>query len=146
MTEKLRLGWSRRSGWGAGWGAAWGRQAACGLLFAVAALAPDPTTAHDGPRDHHFLMTQVAIRESVLFIDVWVERPTAAVTAEFREMFTHDPDAAAEQEQQFTRANFERLKQSVIVSLGDETLVLDFEPGPLANNGLGNEEFFVWAI
>ncbi|RKZ13505.1 hypothetical protein DRQ53_13215, partial [bacterium] len=41
---------------------------------------------------------------------------------------------------------FERLKQSVIVSLGDETLVLDFEPGPLANNGLGNEEFFVWAI
>jgi hypothetical protein len=91
-------------------------------------------------------MTQVEIRDSVLYIDIWVERPTQAVTEEFRALFEHDPEAAQEQEQTFARANFDRMAQAVTVSLGGEELALNWEPGPLVNNGRGNGEFFSWAI
>ena len=91
-------------------------------------------------------MTQVEIRDSVLYIDIWVERPTQAVAEEFRALFEHDPEAAQEQEQAFARANFDRMAQAVTVTSGAEELALNWEPGPLVNNGLGNEEFFSWAI
>ncbi len=91
-------------------------------------------------------MTQVEIRDAVLYIDIWVERPTSAVTEEFRALFEHDPGAAEDQEQAFARANFERMAQAVTVSLGEEELALTWEPGPRLNYGRGNEEFFTWAI
>lgn len=105
-----------------------------------------PAAAHDGARPHHFLMTQVEVRASVLYIDVWLERPTEAVTAEFRSMFRHDPAAADAQDEEFTEMNFQRMIDAVSVRLGGEELALRFEPGPLVNNGRGNEEFFTWAI
>jgi hypothetical protein len=115
------------------------------LLLFLCLLAL-PASAHDGPRAHHFLMTQVEIRESVLYFDVWVERPTAAVTEEFRALFEHHPEAAEEQEQAFTQVNFDRMAQAMTVTLGSEELSLSWEPGSLVNNGRGNEEFFTWAI
>lgn len=116
------------------------------LVLAAGLGAVVPAGAHDGPRPHHFLMTQVEIREGVLYFDVWVERPTEAVTAEFRSMFEHDPQAVEEQDEAFTRANFERMIQAMTVRLGGEELALSWAPGPLVNNGRGNEEFFSWAI
>ena len=116
------------------------------LGVALLLTGASTAVAHDGARPHHFLMTQVEIRESVLYVDVWVERPTAAVAAEFRAMFEHDPAAAAQQDQAFTEMNFRRMMEAMTVRLGDEELALRWEPGPLENNGRGNEEFFSWAI
>ena len=113
------------------------------LLFLVLAL---PARAHDGPRPHHFLMTQVEIREGTLYVDVWVERPTAMVAAEFRSMFRDDPAAADEQDEAFTEMNFRRMIEAMTVRLDGEELALKWEPGPLVNNGRGNDEFFSWAI
>lgn len=111
-----------------------------GLLLAL------PAQAHDGPRPHHFLMTQVEIREGVLYVDVWLERPTEVVAEEFRSMFRNDPAAADEQDEAFAEMNFRRMMDAITVGLDGEELALQWEPGPLANNGRGNEEFFSWAI
>jgi hypothetical protein len=119
------------------------RRAALLLLLALLAV---PAAAHDGPRAHHFLMTQVEILESVLYIDVWVERPTPEVAAEFRSMFEHDPTRAEEQDEAFRRANFDRMIAAMTVELDGEELALQWRPGPLVNNGQGNDEFFTWAI
>jgi hypothetical protein len=114
------------------------------LLLVTASAAS--AAAHEGARPHHFLMTQVEIRDSVLYIDVWLERPTELVTAEFRSMFRHDPDRAEEQDAEFDRMNFQRMIDAMTVSLGGEELALRWEPGPLVNNGQGNDRFFTWAI
>ena len=121
----------------------WGLRRAVVALLCLLAF---PARAHDGPVAHNFLMTQVEIRESVLYIDVWVERPTPEVTAEFQSMFRHDPSAADEQDVAFRQANFNRMAEAMTVELGGEELALNWEPGPLINNGQGNEEFFSWAI
>lgn len=113
------------------------------LLFCLLAF---PARAHDGPRPHHFLMTQVEIRESVLYIDVWVERPTPVVAEEFQSMFDRDPSKAEEQDRIFREANFDRMIEAMTVELAGEELALVWRPGPLINNGQGNEEFFTWAI
>jgi len=116
---------------------------AIALLFCLIAL---PARAHDGPRAHTFLMTQVEILESVLYIDLWVERPTPEVAAEFGAMFEDDPSKADEQDRAFLEANLDRMMQSITIELGGEQLALRWEPGTLVNNGQGNEEFFSWAI
>jgi len=113
------------------------------LLICLLAL---PARAHDGQIAHNFVMTQVEIRESVLYIDVWVERPTPEVAAEFRSLFEHDPAAADEQDDAFRQANFDRMAEAMAVELFGEELALAWEPGPLINNGRGNEEIFTWAI
>jgi hypothetical protein len=109
-------------------------------------LVPVQVGAHEATRPHHFLMTQVEILDSVLYFDVWVERPTQAVTEEFREMFDFDPAAADEQDRAFQEANFQRMYDGIEVLLDGEELALSWEPGPLVNNGRGNGEFFNWAI
>jgi hypothetical protein len=91
-------------------------------------------------------MTQVEIRQSVLYIDVWVERPTPVVADEFRSMFERDPSKAEEQDRIFREANFDRMIEAMTVELAGEELALVWKPGSLLNNGQGNEEFFTWAI
>ena len=113
------------------------------LTFCLLAL---PAGAHDGPQAHHFLMTQVEILEGNLYVDVWVERPTPDVAAEFQSMFDHDPTKADEQDQAFFEFNLERMMQAITVELSGEPLALSWSPGNLVNNGQGNEEFFTWAI
>lgn len=122
----------------------WGLRRAFALALLL--LLAGPARAHEGPRAHHFLMTQVEIREGVLYFDVWVERPTAEVAAEFRRMFRHDPDAAEEQDARFAEFNFRRMMDAMTVRLDGDDLALRWEPGPLVNNGRGNDEFFSWAI
>jgi hypothetical protein len=116
-----------------------------GILLLICLIA-FPARAHDGPRPHHFLMTQVEIRESVLYIDVWVERPTPVVAEEFRSMFERDRSKAEEQDRVFREANFARMIEAMTVELAGQELALAWQPGPLVNNGQGNEEFFTWAI
>jgi hypothetical protein len=113
------------------------------LAFCLIAL---PGRAHDGPQAHHFLMTQVEILEGNLFIDVWVERPTPEVAAEFQSMFEHDPTKADEQDQAFFEFNLDRMMRAITVQLSGEPLALGWAPGNLVNNGQGNEGFFTWAI
>ena len=105
-----------------------------------------PARAHEGPRAHHFLMTSVEILEGNLYVDVWLERPTPEVAAEFQSMFEHDPSRADEQDQAFFEFNLDRMMRAMSVELSGEKLALSWEPGPLMNNGQGNEEFFTWAI
>lgn len=115
------------------------------LVLALCLIAL-PARGHDGPRAHNFVMTQVEILEGVLYIDVWSERPTPDVAAEFRAMFEHDPAKAEAQDQAFFEFNIDRMMRAMTVDLAGEELALTWEPGSLVNNGQGNEEFFTWAI
>jgi hypothetical protein len=115
------------------------------LILALGLMAL-PAHAHDGAQAHYFLMTQVEILDGNLYVDVWVERPTPDVAAEFQSMFEHDPSRADEQDQAFFEFNLDRMMQAITVELSGEPLALTWTPGNLVNNGQGNEEFFTWAI
>jgi hypothetical protein len=91
-------------------------------------------------------MTQIAVEGDSLRVAVWMERPTSVVAREFRAAFTPDRQRAAEQDERFRRAQWRKMNESIFVLVDGQPLEIELQPLPLANNGRGDAEKFVYAV
>lgn len=116
------------------------------LAGAVGAIVAAPARAHRTPVPHQLVMTQVAIEGDSLRVSVWVERPTVVVVEEFRAAFEANRQRSDEQNERFRHAQWQRMSDGLFVLVNGEPLEIEFAPLPLANNGRGDAEKFVYAI
>lgn len=116
------------------------------LAGAVGAAVAAPARAHRTPVPHQLVMTQVAIEGDSLRVSLWVERPTPVVVDEFRAAFEANRQRSDDQDERFRRAQWQRMSDGLFVLVDGEPLEIEFAPLPLANNGRGDAEKFVYAI
>lgn len=126
----------------------WGSPRAASLAIVVLALAGHATPAHAHRTNvpHQLVMTQVAIEGDSLRVSLWVERPTKVVVEEFRAAFDANRQRSEEQDTRFRRAQWQRMSESLFVLVDGQPLEIELKPLPLANNGRGDAQKFVYAV